>query len=165
MTVALCLLARDRKEVNIAFHMPLYPMLDDRDTPSSRDNHAKNWNTKKNHKAWKRYLRDAYGTDLVSRYAAPARCTDYSNLPPCYTFIGDIEPFYDETMTYVRNLQEAGIRAEVDVYHNWWHAYDVLVPMAEESRTAVARFEEKVAYAIAHDFAPQHSPSVSSRTK
>ncbi|MBQ9402395.1 MAG: alpha/beta hydrolase fold domain-containing protein, partial [Clostridia bacterium] len=26
MTVALCLLARDRKEVNIAFHMPLYPM-------------------------------------------------------------------------------------------------------------------------------------------
>jgi len=43
---------------------------------------------------------------------------------------------------------------------NWWHAYDVLVPMAEESRTAVARFEEKVAYAIAHDFAPQHSPSV-----
>ena len=34
--------------------------------------------------------------------------------------------------------------------------------MAEESRTAVARFEEKVAYAIAHDFAPQDSPTVSS---
>jgi len=160
MTVALCLLARDRKEVNIAFHMPLYPMLDDRDTPSSRDNHAKNWNTKKNHKAWKRYLRDSYGTELVSRYAAPARCTDYRGLPPCYTFIGDIEPFYDETMTYVRNLQEAGIRAEVDVYKDWWHAYDVLVPMAEESRTAVARFEEKVAYAIAHDFAPQDSEKI-----
>ena len=70
MTAALCMLARDRKEVNIAFHMPLYPMLDDRDTDSSRDNHAKNWNTKKNHKAWKRYLRNAYGTELVSRYAA-----------------------------------------------------------------------------------------------
>ena len=83
MTAALCMLARDRKEVNIAFHMPLYPMLDDRDTPSSRDNHARNWNTKRNRKAWKRYLRNAYGTELVSRYAAPARCTDYRNLPPC----------------------------------------------------------------------------------
>ena len=155
MTAALCMLARDRKEVNIAFQMPLYPMLDDRDTPSSRDNHARNWNTRRNRKAWKRYLRDAYGTELVPRYAAPARCTDYSGLPPCYTFVGDIEPFYDETMAYVRHLREAGIRAEVDVYPDWWHAYDVLVPTAEKSRQAVARFEEKVAYALAHDFAPQ----------
>ena len=68
---------------------------------------------------------------------------------------GDIEPFDDETMTYVSNLQKAGIRAEVDVYKNWWHAYDVLVPAAKESREAIARFEEKVAYAIGHDFAPQ----------
>ena len=93
MCVALCMLVRDRKEVNIAFHMPLYPMLDDRDTESNRDNHAKNWNTKKNKKAWKRYLRNSYGTELVTRYAAPARCKGYRGLPPCYTFVGDIEPF------------------------------------------------------------------------
>ena len=155
MAAALCMLAKDIGSVNIAFQMPLYPMLDDRDTDSYRDNHARNWNTKKNHKAWKRYLRDAYGTELVSRYAAPARCTDYHGLPPCYTFVGDIEPFHDETLTYVRNLQEAGIRAEVDVYPDFWHGYDVLVPGSEKSRQAIARFEEKVAYAIEHDFAPQ----------
>ena len=66
MAAALCMLAHDRGEVNIAFQMPLYPMLDDRDTPSSADNHAPNWNTRRNHKAWKRYLREAYGTDIVS---------------------------------------------------------------------------------------------------
>ena len=115
MAAALCMLAHDRKEVNIAFQMPLYPMLDDRDTPSSKDNHAPNWNTKRNRKAWKRYLREAYGTELVSCYAAPARRTDYSGLPPCYTFVGDIEPFYCETEDYVRHLQEAGIEAELDV--------------------------------------------------
>ena len=155
MTAALCMLARDRKTVNIAFQMPLYPMLDDRDTDSSRDNHATNWNTKRNHKAWKRYLRDAYGTEFISRYAAPARCTDYHGLPPCYTYVGDIEPFLDETLEYVRNLQEAGIRAEVDVYPNWFHAYDILMPASKESREAISRFEEKVAYALANDFAPQ----------
>ncbi len=38
LTVALCMYARDKKEVNIAFQMPLYPMLDDRDTASSKNN-------------------------------------------------------------------------------------------------------------------------------
>ena len=155
MAAALCMLARDRGEVNIAFQMPLYPMLDDRDTPSSADNHAPNWNSKRNRKAWKRYLREAYGTDLVSYYAAPARCEDYRGLPPCYTFVGDIEPFYCETVDYVRHLQEAGIRAEVDVYPGWFHAYDLFFPAKKSVREAVAQFESQVQYAIEHDFAPQ----------
>ena len=41
LTVATCLLARDIGEVNIAFQMPLYPMLDDRDTETSRDNRVR----------------------------------------------------------------------------------------------------------------------------
>lgn len=155
MAAALCMLARDRGEVNIAFQMPLYPMLDDRDTPSSRDNHAPNWNTRRNRKAWKRYLRDAWGTDLVSCYAAPARCEDYRGLPPCYTFVGDIEPFYCETVEYVRRLREAGVRADVDVYSGWFHAYDLFFPAKKTVREAIARFEEQVGYAIEHDFAPQ----------
>ena len=57
LTAALCMMARDRKEVNIAYQMPLYPMLDDHDTDSSRDNHAKVWNTRRNHMAWRMYLK------------------------------------------------------------------------------------------------------------
>jgi acetyl esterase/lipase len=155
MAAALCMLARDRGEVNIAFQMPLYPMLDDRDTPSSRDNHAPNWNTRRNRKAWKRYLREAYGTDLVSCYAAPARCEDYRGLPPCYTFVGDIEPFYCETVEYVRRLREAGVRAEADVYPDWFHAYDLFFPAKKIVREAIARVEEQVSDAIEHDVAPQ----------
>ena len=40
LTAALCMYARDKSSVNIAYQMPLYPMLDDRDTESSQDNHA-----------------------------------------------------------------------------------------------------------------------------
>ena len=61
LTVATCLLARDIGEVNIAFQMPLYPMLDDRETASSRDNHAPVWNTRTNRFAWKYYLRGLGG--------------------------------------------------------------------------------------------------------
>ena len=155
MAAALCMLARDRGEVSIAYQMPLYPMLDDRDTPSSADNHAPNWNTKRNRKAWKRYLREAYGTDIVSCYAAPARQEDYRGLPPCYTFVGDIEPFYCETVDYVRHLQEAGVEAAVDVYPDWFHAYDLFFPARKMVREAISRFEEHYQYAAEHYFAPQ----------
>lgn len=119
LAAALCMYARDKKEVNIAFQMPLYPMLDNLDTDSSRDNHTPIWNTKRNHKAWKMYLGELYEKD-VPNYASPSRETDYSNLPPAYTFVGDIEPFYCETLTYIENLKKAGIQAKVDVYKDWF---------------------------------------------
>ena len=152
LCAAVCLMARDRKSVNIAFQMPLYPMLDDRDTESSRDNHGKVWNTRKNHLAWKLYL---HGTPKmqVPVYAAPARAKDFSGLPPAYTFVGDREPFYTETLCYIENLNRAGIPADVDVYHTDIHAFDMMRPELEISRVAAEKFNQAFAYAKEHYFA------------
>lgn len=155
LTVATCMYARDKGEVNIAFQMPLYPMIDNEHTESSKDNHAPVWNTRKNHSAWKKYLRGLEG-DEVSAYASPARQTDYSNLPPAYTFVGDIEPFYCETLTYIKNLQKAGIEAKVDVYPGCFHAFDMMAPHKEVSKEAIAEFEKQYCYAVKHYFAPQN---------
>ena len=153
LTAALCMLARDRGEIKIAFQMPVYPMLDDRDTPSSVHNCAPVWNTRRNHRGWKRYLRNIQGVPPV--YAAPARQEDYSDLPPAYTFVGDEDPFYCETLRYVENLHEAGVEAEVDVYPRCFHAFDLLLPWKKASRTAARRFEEHFAYAMEHYRSPQ----------
>lgn len=153
LTAALCMYARDKGSVNIAYQMPLYPMLDDHDTESSRDNHAPIWNTKRNHTAWKLYLK---GLTEIPPYAAPARQTDYSDLPPTYTFVGDIEPFYCETLTYIENLKAAGVEASVDVYPNWFHAYDMFFPFKAMAKQAIAKFEEQFCYAAEHYFAPQN---------
>ena len=153
LTAALCMYARDRGEVNIAFQMPLYPMIDDRDTESSRDNHGISWNTKRNHAAWNLYLRDITGE--VPSYAAPARETDYRDLPPAYTFVGDQEAFYCETMTYIHRLREAGVTAHVDVYPTGFHAFDMLLPFRKISRQAVAAFEQQYLYAAEHYSAEQ----------
>ena len=40
LCAAVCIRARDEGAVSVAFQMPLYPMLDDRDTASSRLEHA-----------------------------------------------------------------------------------------------------------------------------
>lgn len=173
LTAALCMYARDKGQVRIAYQMPLYPMIDDRDTPSSQDNHAPVWNTKRNHAAWKMYLGDLYNGKQnvgqsgqvapteknVPAYAAPARQTDYTNLPPAYTFVGDVEPFYCETLTYIENLQKAGIEAQVDVYPGCFHAFDMLLPFLKVSRKAIAAFEEQYLYATEHYFAAQSDSS------
>lgn len=156
LTVATCLLARDLGEVSIAFQMPPYPMLDDRDTPSSRNNHAPVWNTWSNHHAWRLYLRGIRPAP-VPAYAAPARETDYAGLPPAYTCVGDIEPFYCETLDYVENLRRAGVEAHLDVYPRWFHAYDMLLPFTPKAKLAIARFEERYRYAADHYLAPQRS--------
>ena len=154
LTAALCMYARDRGEVNIAFQMPLYPMLDNQDTESSKDNKSPVWDTKRNHMAWKAYLGSLHGKKIPA-YASPARQNDYSNLPPAYTFVGDIEPFYCETLTYVENLKKAGIEASVDVYPNCYHAFDMLAPYKKESKEAIKKFEEKYLYATKNYFAKQ----------
>ena len=122
-------------------------MLSNIDTESSRDNHGKVWNTRRNHIGWKLYLRQN-ADKPVSPYASPAHQTDFSELPPCYTFVGEGEPFYDETLQFVDNLKKAGIEAEVDAYHTDVHAFDMLRPEDELSRQAIETFERKFKYAL-----------------
>ncbi|MBQ8831001.1 MAG: alpha/beta hydrolase [Oscillospiraceae bacterium] len=153
LTAALCMYARDKGEVKIAFQMPLYPMIDDRDTDSSRDNHGISWNTRRNHAAWKMYLRNI--GDTPPAYAAPARQTDFSGLPPAYTFVGDKEAFYCETLTFVENLKAAGVPAHADVYPTGFHAFDLLLPFRKISKAAIAEFEKQYLYAVDHYFAAQ----------
>ena len=154
LAAALCMYEHDRGEISIAFQMPLYPMLDHRDTATSRDNHAPVWNTRRNHKAWACYLRGL--TDQpIPAYASPALRTNNTGLPPAYTFICTAEPFYAETLAYVEALRRAGVSAAVDVYSGLFHAFDMLLPFLRVSRQAAAAFEQHFSDAAAHCFAPQ----------
>ena len=147
LAVAVCMMARD-KGIKISFQMPLYPMLSNLDTESSGDNHGMVWNTRRNHFGWWLYLRGK-AKERVSPYAAPANQRDCSNLPPCYTFVGDGEPFYTETLDYVKNLQSAGVEAKADIYHTDMHAFDMLRD-DELSREAIKKFERHFEYALEH---------------
>lgn len=153
LCAALSLLARDRGDVRIAYQMPLYPMLDNLDTASSRDNRNKVWNTRRNHMAWQLYLRGAARSAAVSPYAAPARATDLTGLPPTYTFVSTGEPFYAETLTFVERLRAAGVSVGLDVYEGLYHAFDMLEPDLPQSQQARERFCEHFAWAVEHCFA------------
>ena len=154
LAAALCMYEKDHGGVNIAYQMPLYPMIDNEYTETSCDNHAPVWNTKRNHFGWNHYLRGISGQE-VPCYAAPARRKEYAGLPPAYSFACTAEPFYAETLTFIENLRNAGVEATVDIYQGLFHAFDMLLLFLKVSRQAAAQFEKQFAYAVKHYFAPQ----------
>lgn len=157
LTAALTLYARDKGEVEIAFQMPLYPMLDDRMmTDSAKGNNAPVWNSRTNRWAWKLYLGERFGKD-VPAYAAPARTKDYSGLPPAITFVGSLEPFRDETVRYVENLRLAGVHVDFEIFEGCYHGFDIVNPKADVSKRAISFFINAFKYAVDHHFAKQKS--------
>ncbi len=143
LAAALCIYARDKGENCIGFQMPLYPMLDDRVTKTSKNNNAPVWDTKANHAAWRVYLGDKVMNNNVSPYAAPARNEDFSNLPPAISIIGTEDPFYAETLTYFENLQKSNVETQLKEFIGGYHAFDMMAPYADISKAANKYLLEK----------------------
>lgn len=133
LSVALSLLARDKKEVNIAGIFPLYPMLTNKDTESSKDNNAPVWNEKQNKNAWNLYLNNE---NLNNKYAIPLLEKDFSSLPPTITFFGEIEIFNSEIKEYIRLLKEFNIDVRYKEFKGCFHAFDMMVPSSKEAKEA-----------------------------
>ncbi len=156
LTAAITLYARDKGEVAIAFQMPLYPMIDDRmNTESATDNNAPLWDSKSNDVAWRLYLGDLFGKEDVPAYAAPARANDYHNLPPAVSFVGSVEPFRDEAVTYMERLREQWIPVKFKVFEGAFHAFDILSRNSTIGKEATAFLMEAFSYAVKHYFAEQ----------
>lgn len=153
LTTALTMYARDKNEIKIAFQMPLYPMLDCRmKTHSMVNNNAPVWDAKASELAWKLYLGKLWGADNIPFYASTALAVNYNNLPPTYTFVGNIDPFYDETVQYVQKLQHANVNAKVDVYEGCFHAFDQFGSRKPIGKLATQKWLQEFVYATENYF-------------
>jgi acetyl esterase/lipase len=134
LAAALCLLARDRGEVPVAFQLLDCPMLDDRQaTPSSSQDGLAVWSRESNTFGWRSYLGELHGSEDVPYTAAPARAVDLSGLPPAFVSVGSVDGFRDEDINYALRLNQAGVPCELHVYPGAPHGYP-LVPGASVSR-------------------------------
>jgi acetyl esterase/lipase len=134
LAAAVSLKATDTDDAKIAFQMPVYPMIDDRQTSASViGNDAPVWDEKANRLAWSRYLD---GVATITPYAAASRGADYAKLPPTITFVGSLEPFRDETTIYVENLRRAKVPVAFEMFDGAYHGFDMMVPDAAISRRA-----------------------------
>ncbi|MFI7541666.1 alpha/beta hydrolase [Actinoplanes sp. NPDC049599] len=149
LAAALALMARDRGGPALAGQLLIYPMLDDRnDTFSSRQMAGRGiWDATANNTGWTALLGEARGGPDVSPYAAPARATDLSGLPPTFIDVGSAETFRDEDVAYASRIWAAGGRAELHVWPGCFHGFDATVPQAaisQEARAARVRWLHRV---------------------
>ena len=138
LAAALALLARDRGEFRLAFQHLIYPMLDDR-TCVARDPHPYAgeflWTAHNNRFGWSALLGAAPGSAGVSPYAAAARASDLSKLPPTFLATGALDLFVEENLEYARRLMRAGVPVELRLYAGSYHAFD-MHPTARVAETA-----------------------------
>jgi len=152
LSAAVALLARDRGGPALAGQMLMCPMLDDRnDTPSSRQMAGLGvWDHAANEIGWTALLGDARGGPDVSPYAAPARATDLSALPPAFIDVGSAETFRDEDVAYATRIWLAGGSAELHVWPGGYHGFAAFVPGASLSQAAVAAQQSWMDRLLAH---------------
>jgi acetyl esterase/lipase len=134
------LLARDRKGPQLLGQALMCPMLDDRDqtVSTAQFDGIGLWDRASNLLAWTALLGDRRGSDDVSIYAAPARATDLSGLPPAFVDCGSAELFRDEDVAYATALWQAGVQAELHVWPGGFHGFDSIAPDTPLAQTAIA---------------------------
>ncbi len=146
LAAAATLRARDQQGPPIRFQLLNQPELDDRqqtwsarnftDTPfMTRDKVAA---------SWRHYL----GSAPASPYAAPARATDLSGLPPAYITCAEFDPNRDEAIVYAQRLLQADVPVELHQWRGTFHGSQAVLS-AEVSQRQIAELGFALRHALA----------------
>jgi acetyl esterase/lipase len=135
LAAATALRARDEQGPQICFQLLSQPQLDDRqETWSARSFTETPWLTReKVAVSWGHYL----GGATATQYAAPARATDLSGLPPAHIATAEFCPNRDEDILYALRLLQAGISVELHQWAGTFHGSQAILS-AEVSQRQIA---------------------------
>ena len=142
LAAALALLARDRGKHALAFQLLDAPMIDDRTCLAAPHPVAGKFvfRPESNRFGWACLLGEEPGGEGVSCYAAAARATDLSGLPPAFIATGALDLFLEENLEYARRLARAGVPVELHVYPGCPHGF----AMARDATVAKAAARDKL---------------------
>lgn len=146
LAAAVALRARDQQGPPLHFQLLNQPGLDDRqETWSARHFTATPWmNRDKVTAIWRHYL----GSAPASPYAAPARATDLSGLPPAYVATAELCPNRDEDIDYALRLLRAGVPVELHQWPGTFHGSQAILS-AEVSQRQIAELAAALRRALA----------------
>ncbi|MFD5830769.1 alpha/beta hydrolase, partial [Lentzea sp. NPDC060358] len=136
LAAATALLARDRGGPRLCFQLLGIPEVDDRLATESMTDYTDTplWNRPNAIYSWTAYLGAEPGGADVSPYAAPARATDLSGLPPAFVTTCQYDPLRDEGLEYARRLAHAGVPTELRLYPGTFHGSSLVESSAISRR-------------------------------
>jgi acetyl esterase/lipase len=132
LAAAVSLLARDRGAPALCFQLLDIPELDDRLETGSMVEFVNTpvWNRPNAVQSWRHYLGERAESGEVSHYAAPARATNLSGLPPAYVSVCAVDPLRDEGIEYAQRLAQAGVPTELHLFPGTFHGSSGMIPTA-----------------------------------
>jgi acetyl esterase/lipase len=148
LAAALAVLERDRGEHPLAFQLLIYPMLDDRMITPSSSLDTVVWTPKANSIGWRAYLGQEPGATDLPPYAAAARVTDLSGLPPTWIGVGALDVFRDENIDYASRLLAAGVPTDLHVYAGAPHGFQSICPETRLGRRCAADIDAALLHAF-----------------
>lgn len=151
LTAGAVLKNRDTSGPPLACQLLVYPMLDDRNVvPDSRfPKQFQIWTFVDNQTGWDAYLSGLTDRSDVPIYAAPARATDLSGLPPTYIDTGTLDIFHDEDIAYAKKMIADGVDVEGHIWNGAPHGFDYFAPESSIAKRAWnARFAFLVEYLV-----------------
>jgi acetyl esterase/lipase len=124
LVAAATLWARDQGLPMPCFQYLSVPVLDDRlETGSMRQfSDTPGWDSDKAAIGWRAYLGEGWAPGAATEpYAAPARATDLSGLPPTYISVMEFDPLRDEGIAFATRLLAAGVPTELHLFPGTFH--------------------------------------------
>ncbi|OLT26979.1 esterase [Nocardiopsis sp. CNR-923] len=146
LAAAVALRARDQQGPPIRFQLLNEPSLDDRqETWSQRHFTDTPWSTRDHvAAAWQHYL----GSAPATAYAAPARATDLSGLPPAYVAAAELCPNRDEDVAYALRLLQAGVSVDLRQWSGTFHGSQAILS-ADVSQRQIAELGDALRRGLA----------------
>lgn len=139
LAAACCLMAQDRRSVDIAQQVLIYPVTDHNfDRPSYQENaegymltrHSMQW-------FWSQYVTDA--SDRSHAYASPIRAESLAGQPSAFVISAEFDPLRDEGEAYARRLEAFGVPVEmtrangqIHGFLRWTDKFDAALEMIEQ---------------------------------
>ncbi|MFY9916924.1 MAG: alpha/beta hydrolase [Mycobacterium sp.] len=113
----------------------VYPMMDDRTALRDHGGRGKfMWTPASSRWAWTAYLGREPQASAAPEYAAPARRTDLSGLPPAWLGVGELDILYDEGVAYAERLTAHGVPCELVAVPGMYHGADGIKPKVPAMR-------------------------------
>ena len=149
LTAGTVLKNRDSVQLPLACQMLVYPMLDDRNVVPDRrfPKQFQIWTYIDNETGWDAYLSGLTDRSDIPIYAAPARATDLSGLPPTYIDTGTLDIFHDEDIAYAKKMIADGVEVEGHIWNGAPHGFDYF---AFDSSIAKRAWDARFAFLVEH---------------
>jgi acetyl esterase len=137
LAAVVALMARDKREISLAYQMMIYPVTNHSYATESYTENADGYLLTKDSMEWfwNHYLRNE--EDGKNPYASPLQAKDLSGLPPALVLTGEFDPLRDEGEAYAERLKEAGVPVESKRYDGMIHGFFWMPGVLDQGRKSI----------------------------